>query len=931
MIEGATVDPSFWAKKSDKDGVMTWLPLAQHLEDTMRVSIALWDHWLADGIKERIASEMGVEEEEARRVAGFLGSIHDIGKAVPAFQSKSGFHCSEDLDAQLLEKLERAGFSGITTLDLDTTQYSHHSIVGQYLLEKYGIRRDIAVIVSGHHGKSPDDTDDLDLQRSYLENIYQKTNVDDAVYRLWEGRQHDILLWALSANEYDGAEELPAIPLAYQVIYQGLLIMADWIASNEHYFPLIPIDADKVNDSEARFEKGWKAWMQTRPPQAQAVDVAEIAYQSRFGSESLQFVPKDAQKVFFDVVENVDDPGIFIFEAPMGLGKTEAALIAAEQLAYKTKRNGLFFGLPTQATSNGMFPRIENWLRRIAEEQQETVSLRLVHGKAALNKSYADLPNASQIDQDGDAFSSVAVNGWFSGRKTTALDDFVVGTIDQFLLTALKQKHLALRHLGFSRKVVIIDEIHAADCYMSTFLLQAIRWMGVYGVPVILLSATLPAQKREEMVQAYLEGRGLDKTEIELPREGMAKDAYPLITYSDGSRIEQHTVFEPIPEKTVKVERYFGSEIELMEDLYSDGGVIGVIVNTVKKAQQLGALCRERFGEDSVEILHSSFTARDRIRREEQLLGMIGKEADRPKRKIVIGTQVIEQSLDIDFDVMISELAPMDFLLQRVGRLHRHRKTKRPDRHKEPVLYVLGADPGFVFDAGSVAVYGEYLLARTEHFLPDVLHVPGDISKLVQMVYGDIEVNYKGAIGEAYKKSKKKHEELVSTKESNAYSFRVGEPDLSFEDWEGEPASLMGWLKYSANSYSEARDYQQVRDIEDSVEVIALKRHGSGYGFFEKGGDISIDLKNGNMKVAKEIATRTLQLPVSVCGCGRLDATILELEKITKDVVPEWRNIAWLSGALVLLFDEDNRCTLGDWQLQYDTTFGLVYESKERM
>src|SRR5699024_786567 len=195
--------------------------------------------------------------------------------------------------------------------------------------------------------------------------------------------------------------------------------------------------------------------------------VPQELYEKRFGFKE----PHNIQKTFTDIIEQSAGSEIFILEAPMGIGKTEAALIGVEQLAKKTGRNGLFFGLPTQATSNGIYPRIYSWLNKISKEFDENLPIRLAHGKAALNDDFSSL--ARNINIDEKRKDSIFVNEWFSGRKTTALDDFVVGTVDQFLLLALKQKHLALRHLGFSKKVIIIDEVHSYDSYMSQYLLEA--------------------------------------------------------------------------------------------------------------------------------------------------------------------------------------------------------------------------------------------------------------------------------------------------------------------------------------------------------------------------------------------------------------------------------------------------------------------------
>ena len=184
----------------------------------------------------------------------------------------------------------------------------------------------------------------------------------------------------------------------------------------------------------------------------------------------------------------------------------------------------MFFGLPTQATSNGIFSRVREWLDHIEGEK----SIRLIHGKAQLNDEFSSLPKSRNI-HGGD---EVGVNEWFAGRKVSILDDFTVGTVDQILLAALKQKHLMLRHLGLSNKVVVIDEVHAYDAYMSVFLYRALRWLGAYKVPVVILSATLPISKRNALLEAYMIGAELGYDRLPKPEGFEINEAYPLLTLS---------------------------------------------------------------------------------------------------------------------------------------------------------------------------------------------------------------------------------------------------------------------------------------------------------------------------------------------------------------------------------------------------------------
>jgi CRISPR-associated endonuclease/helicase Cas3 len=225
----------------------------------------------------------------------------------------------------------------------------------------------------------------------------------------------------------------------------------------------------------------------------------EKLYCQRFAFER----SRPVQLALAEIASGLESPGILVLEAAMGVGKIEAALVAAEILAAKTKHKGIFFALPSQATSDAIFPRIANWVSKLDRLLgDEHYSLRLMPGKAEFNDHYCKLSAGANVD--GDEENAVFVHSWFAGRKRSMLDDFVVGTIDQLLLAALKHKHLKLRHLGLANKIIIIDQCHAYDAYMSQYLHMVLSWLGAYRVAVIVLSATLPLSMRKEVVCAYL-------------------------------------------------------------------------------------------------------------------------------------------------------------------------------------------------------------------------------------------------------------------------------------------------------------------------------------------------------------------------------------------------------------------------------------------
>lgn len=612
-----------------------------------------------------------------------------------------------------------------------------------------------------------------------------------------------------------------------------------------------------------------------------------------------------------------------------GVGKTEAALIASEQLAEKIGMGGIFFGLPTQATSDSMFPRVLKWLKSIQQFNNENMQIRLVHGNSALNEEYMGL--ATSINQDQNIDSDVIINHWFSGKKTSALDDFVIGTVDYFLMLSLKQKHLALRHLGFSKKIIIIDEVHAYDSYMTRYLLESIEWMGAYNVPIIILSATLPSERRLEMIKAYLKGKGkriTRKVSNEIQKE-IYTLSYPLVTYTDGIEVKQVTNIN-IDDNTKKDINIINLEEENLlkkaEDMLSEGGVAGIIVNTVKRAQELSEIFIERFGTESVELLHSNFISTDRVKKEKKLLLEIGKNANRPNKRIVIGTQVIEQSLDIDFDVMISDLAPVDLLIQRMGRLHRH-NIKRPKKLQRPMFFVLGINDEFDFHSGSKYVYGDYLLIRTQYYLPNTISLPEDISVLVEKVYGNDDINIGDSYKDHYEQAKEKYFIKLKAKKSKADNYKLEAPNLGEES--SNENNLIGWLSNLTQNQSDLKSFAQVRDIDETLEVIALKRVGSGYGTFEDSVDISKNI--GDFGVDKNLCRNTIRLPKILSLPNKIDETIAELEAYRKRYLKSWDNSFWLQGELAIIFDENKQFNIFDYILEYDENLGLSILREEEL
>jgi CRISPR-associated endonuclease/helicase Cas3 len=444
-----------------------------------------------------------------------------------------------------------------------------------------------------------------------------------------------------------------------------------------------------------------------------------------------------------------EHPGLLIVEAPMGEGKTEAALFAAAAFQSPSCR-GLYFALPTQATSNAMYDRIR-WILTALDPDGPDPGLRLLHGAATLHLSATAeriTPNCST--DPADRADALRAEGWFAPRKRTLWATYGVGTVDQALLAALCVRHGFVRLAGLASKAVVIDEVHAYDVYMSAILERVLSWLAALGTSVVLLSATLPSAKRWRLIEAYSGAR-----------TGRAETAaYPLVCLASADGSVEWS--EPAPsgrEAAVALIRReepaedAGALDLLASELLSsvnEGGCIAWIHNTVDAAQRsflaLRTLAAARPVCDvQLLLFHARFPLKDRQRIESEVLRLFGRGGQRPARAILVATQVVEQSLDLDFDLLVTQIAPVDLLLQRIGRLHRHAETSRPSAFSSPRVLLLepryrDGSPRF---GPTERVYDRFILLKTTLVLArrTELRLPDDIRGLVEAVYDDRSPN----------------------------------------------------------------------------------------------------------------------------------------------------------------------------------------------
>ncbi|MFI2235159.1 type I-E CRISPR-associated protein Cse1/CasA [Streptomyces chrestomyceticus] len=935
-----------WAKHDRKtDG---WLPLWRHMTDAGAVAGKLWDTWLADNIKRLVSEALPAGEADARRLMVFLGSSHDIGKSTPAFA------CQVE---PLAERMRNAGLDMPSAVEYgEDRRLAPHGLAGQLLMQEWMAERfgmssrasgQFAVVAGGHHGTPPEHQQIHNLQ--LRPRLLRHPGPSEAI---WRSVQFELLD---ACGEFSGAADRLAawtsvrLPQPVQVVLTAVVILSDWIASAPELFPYDPASWQPAGRAgeERRLRSAWQGldlpgpWSPVEPEQTAGELFAE-----RFTLPEGALI-RPVQEEAVRMARAMPAAGLLMIEAPMGEGKTEAAFAAAEVLAARTGAGGCLVALPTRATGDAMFPRLLAWLDKLPLDGPRSVVL--AHAKAALNDVWAGMMRRERraiaaVDLDGGERvgterttkgaqpAGLHAHRWLRGRKKALLASFAVGTVDQVLFAGLKSRHLALRHLAVAGKVVIIDEVHAYDAYMSRYLDRVLEWLAAYRVPVVLLSATLPADRRRALAAAYA-GQPMDAHGP--GPESVPDDAYPLIT-AVAPGVTPH-VAQPAAASgrrtDVSLERlvdYPGLLADRLAAELADGGCALVVRNTVDRVLEAADVLRERFGDGAVTVAHSRFLAADRAAKDAELRERFGPGGDRPTGPhVVVASQVVEQSLDVDFDLLVTDLAPVDLLLQRMGRLHRHPRV-RPPRLAQARCLVTGTvdwsstPPQPVL--GSVSIYGEHLLLRTlavldAHLDGEPLVLPNHISPLVQEVYGNIEVGspeWAEKLAEAHAE----HLQLLRKKRDKAGDFLLGPVRRA-----GRP--VIGWLEANAGDADDSlAGRAQVRDSQESVEVLAVQRLRDGRLVtvpWLDGGRGGLDLPTDflpSRRAAEAAAASAITLPWQFCKSWMIDRTIEELERFR---VNAWqvKECPWLAGELFLVLDEDCQTRLSGFVLSYSKDDGL--------
>lgn len=704
-----------------------------------------------------LARDLGWSLDQTHSVFVYFMALHDQGKFARAFQG-----LAPALSPLLVEP------------DVDTRYGQRHDTLGWWLWRTLAKARSLPELLpeaghdfwgmwmrvsAGHHGLPPAEKDGGGVQPAGVIGYFNADDVETA--RQFMHEVGELLLKGLRLPS--PTRQQLKILRKHSWRLAGLAVLADWLGSNQAFFPyrstplaLSQYWAMALERADKSLSMAGLRWSKPRHWQ-HAVQIFDYLTE-----------PTPLQH-YAASVELEKGPQLFLLEDVTGAGKTEAALILTQRLMQQGYAHGLYFALPSMATANQMYERVGPVYSKLYEEGARP-SLVLSHGARQLvdgfrrsvlqaGDQHGDMPY-----QPGEGSASIQCNAWLAdNRKKALLAEVGVGTIDQALLAILPVRHQSLRMIGLSGKVMIVDEVHAYDPYMMNLLEVLLISHARLGGSAILLSATLPSETRERLLNVYRLGLGATD-ELRFPDQ-----RYPLATQiGTAEHVPARHVHacqtRPQLKRKVSVELVHDelTVLSLIETAVAQGKCVAWIRNTVNDARQSWKTLAGRISPDRLLLFHSRYVMADRLDIEGEVLSRFGKKSSSGQRAgwVLVGTQVLEQSLDFDVDVMITDLAPIDLIIQRAGRLQRHARQINGDlsddgvEHRQnPVLYVLSPAPEFEVtedwykamfptaakvypDAGRLWLCAQALQQIGTIISPGEVGEAGSVRSLVEAVYG---------------------------------------------------------------------------------------------------------------------------------------------------------------------------------------------------
>lgn len=647
-----------WSKD---DGVGTPYPLLAHLLDSATVAEVLFDLWLRDGLRDLLQQELG---EHARRIVQFVVGSHDIGKASPIFQMQ--YRRDDDHWRRIREVIDGSGFYGQIPVgsplrDFDNKfarrheQWSAYCVAGGFLSSSDEARdRWHALAALGHHGY-------FSLgEHNRIFAAKRKTASKELEEYGWLQAQRDLVACVAAACDVDVSEMPDEVSPAVTLLLSGLTILADRIASG---VPFVEAGGQILTRTPDALKNPAQWIVQRRKDAAKRVRDTVGIYSSWGSEEEAQrsILGEHDPRPIQEEALSVGD-GLWSLMAQTGGGKTEAAL-----LRHSTRNERLIFLLPTQATSNAIMRRVQR-----AYSTTSNVAA-LAHELASVEDFYV---NPVSVDTHEDSTSSqpsgLYPSSFVKSGAARLLAPVAVGTVDQALMASLPAKWIHLRLLALANAHVVIDEVHTLDQYQTKLLEGILPWLSATRTRVTFLTATMPSWQREALMTAY-RSRDLQLSDTHFPASETLNEAglntVPMSAASRTIRVE--LADEPY-------ERLVDSHVSWCRQQCLDfpRSRIGIVCNTVARAQELG---RKLEADGRTLVLHSRMTAEHRRRVASALEDTLGPNG-RGDQIVLIGTQAIEASLDIDLDLLRTELCPPASVIQRAGRQWRRSDPERSQR-----------------------------------------------------------------------------------------------------------------------------------------------------------------------------------------------------------------------------------------------------------
>lgn len=737
----------YWGKATSADSGDQCHLLPYHSLDVAAVG---W-HLLAPDrpLTQLLAMRLDMHPEVLRRFFGFFLGLHDLGKFSRTFQglarpegvvlvppiSRYEYTVRHDRLGALL--WQECWFDW---LEEGVLRWPEASLERSEKKQRRKAMQALLIPFFGHHGQ-PVEAEQLRLEQFFAKDAHSD-DLDAARQFVEEWAGLVDVEWPV--EKLVSSEWLEAF-LTLSWTIAGWATLSDWLGSNQEHFHYcqteMPLAEYWQRHALPRAEAAMRDTGFDRLPEPLAYSGIEAWFDG--GPVTPTPLQREAETLSISL-----GPQLFILEDITGSGKTEAGCILTQRLLAAGHAEGLYFALPTMATSNAMYERLGLLHRRFFTADSHP-SFVLAHGASRLNESFSlaiDRPQPGDRDYEpGEATATAHCNRWLAdSRKKALLAEVGVGTIDQALMGLLPFRHQSLRLFGLARKVLIVDEVHAYDHYMQTLLNQLLSYHARQGGSAILLTATLPSAMRESLATAWRGGLDMEPAALE-------RSEFPLLTQVS-QEVVREVALDSRPEVSRKVQvDWLTQEEQAVENILAAaqaGECVAWVRNTVDDAIRAFEAVRERHPEpERCLLFHSRFAMIDRQRIESEVIERLGKTSSPGRRRgqVLISTQVFQESLDCDVDLMISDLAPIDLLIQRAGRLQRHvRGPRRP-----PTLQVLAPEWSETPDEswlkrtlpGTNAVYRDTsLLWLTQRILRELgaIRMPEEARVLIEGVYGEV-------------------------------------------------------------------------------------------------------------------------------------------------------------------------------------------------